>query len=328
MNRNWAVVAAALYFLTATIAQGQDADAIRAKLDKAKLTHDAQLDRCREAVFEVLEKREEAARRVGDKKQVDRIKAERLKFEEQGELPKSLPASLRRKFVTAHSSLENAYAAAVKEFTKAKLDDDAEDTERELEKFRNDPVLNAGGVSRWTQLFNGKDLSGWKQHPEDKSRWFVEEGVLVGTGSPGYLFSEHDRYSDFRLQVEALISDGGNSGLFVRSEYGTGVPNGYESQINSNQPGPKTGTLFVLLPGARPGTAPPIATSAEPPKPNEWFQMEMLAKGDQITVMVNGKQVLDYRDAKRTYTSGHVALQVYSGRVRFRKIQVKEVLAE
>ena len=47
-------------------------------------------------------------------------------------------------------------------------------------------VVEAG--ESWVQLFNGKDLTGWKMHPDDKAKWEVKDGAIVGTGSAGHLF--------------------------------------------------------------------------------------------------------------------------------------------
>src|SRR6516225_3828720 len=64
----------------------------------------------------------------------------------------------------------------------------------------------------WVQLFNGKDLKGWKTHPKDKAKWEVKDGLLVGSGPAGHLFSERGDYVNFRYRVVAMINDKGNSG--------------------------------------------------------------------------------------------------------------------
>src|SRR5207247_1480947 len=71
---------------------------------------------------------------------------------------------------------------------------------------------------KWVQVFNGKDLTGWKTHPDDKATWEVKEGVLVGTGPAGHLFSERGDYVNFRFRIEAKINDKGNSGQYFRAK--------------------------------------------------------------------------------------------------------------
>jgi WD40 repeat protein len=36
----------------------------------------------------------------------------------------------------------------------------------------------------WTQLFNGKDLTGWKTDPRQPDGWKVENGLLIGESNP------------------------------------------------------------------------------------------------------------------------------------------------
>src|SRR5713226_7037252 len=90
----------------------------------------------------------------------------------------------------------------------------------------------------WVQLFNGKDLKGWKTHAADKATWEVKDGILIGSGKAGHLFSERDDYENFHYRVEAKINDGGNSGQYFRTQYGPSFPKGYEAQINSTHSDP------------------------------------------------------------------------------------------
>ena len=94
-------------------------------------------------------------------------------------------------------------------------------------------------------LFNGKDLTGWKIHdkpngsiesvaPREKDGkviayigktkdgkeiplWRVEEGILIGGGPSSHLFSERGDYENFVYRVEAMINDKGNSGQYFRT---------------------------------------------------------------------------------------------------------------
>src|SRR5262245_18610357 len=105
----------------------------------------------------------------------------------------------------------------------------------------------------WVPLFNGKDLTGWKIHPDPNKRDIqevitkagaiygktkdgkevplcrVEDGVLVGSGPASHLFSQRDDYENFHYRVEAMINDMGNSGQYFRTAFGPGFPQGYEA---------------------------------------------------------------------------------------------------
>ena len=188
----------------------------------------------------------------------------------------------------------------------------------------------AGAADGFTPLFNGKDLTGWKTHPSQPGNWRVEDGVLIGSGpAESYLYSERGDYKDFHLRAEARINDGGNSGLFFRTSFGPGrpannpkLPLGYEAQINSiHSDSHKTGSLFAGSDGA-------VVTVDESPVPaGEWFTEEVIAEGNHLVVKVNGKTTADYTDAKRLFTSGHVALQQLNPQTvaEFRKIEIKEL---
>src|SRR5437764_1991934 len=87
-------------------------------------------------------------------------------------------------------------------------------------------------------LFNGKDLTGWKTHPDDKAKWSVKDGCIFGEGPAGHLFSERGDYENFHFRIEAKINDKGNSGQYFRATFAKAFPPGYEAQINSTHGDP------------------------------------------------------------------------------------------
>ena len=174
----------------------------------------------------------------------------------------------------------------------------------------------------WVQLFNGKDLKGWKTHPADKAKWEVKDGILIGSGPAGHLFSERGDYENFQYRVEAKINDHGNSGQYFRTKFGPSFPKGYEAQINSTHSDPvRTGSLYNF---GKEATVTEMLV-----KPDEWFTQEVIAVGNHIIIKVNGKTTVDFIDKKNTYTKGHFALQQHDPGtvVQFRKIEVKELPA-
>ena len=111
------------------------------------------------------------------------------------------------------------------------------------------PAVDAGDKKKdgaWVQLFNGTDLKGWKTHPDDKAKWEVKDGMIVGTGPAGHLYSERDDYENFHYRIEVKINDKGNSGQYFRTKFAKGFPPGYEAQVNSTH-GDKvrTGSLYA-----------------------------------------------------------------------------------
>jgi Domain of Unknown Function (DUF1080) len=208
----------------------------------------------------------------------------------------------------------------------------------------------------WVPLFNGKDLSGWKIHPNPNKAiaeitekkvdgkvvailgkvkadviplWRVEEGLLIGGGPASHLFSERDDYENFQYRVEAKINDKGNSGQYFRTAFGPGFPNGYESQINATHGDPvKTGSLYPN-PGLGLGKfRDKIAVlNTAPHKADEFFTQEVTAVGAKITIKVNGKTTIEFEDPDHRFKKGHFALQAHDpgSIMTFRKIEVKEL---
>lgn len=180
-------------------------------------------------------------------------------------------------------------------------------------------------------LFNGKDLSGWKTHPDDKAKWEVKDGILIGSGPAGHLFSERGDYVNFVYRVEAMINEGGNSGQFFRTIFGKSFPKGYEAQINATHSDKiKTGSLYPSFnPKLTDEQKKKILILQAPHKADEWFTQEVTVDGNQIVIKVNGKVTVEYIDTNNTYKSGHFAIQQHDpkGVVKVRKIEVKELPA-
>jgi hypothetical protein len=186
----------------------------------------------------------------------------------------------------------------------------------------------------WVPLFNRTDLAGWKTLADQPGNWKVENGILVGSGPLSHLFSARGDYRDFHVRLEAKVNDIGDSGLYFRSDYGapkasavTGFkyPSGYEAQIlgpgitNDHPTGSVVGAASVK-------TAPPSAIPAD-----TWFSLEVIARGNHLTVRVNNRVTVDFLDERNTHRQGHFAIQCAGGtrptRIQIRKIEIRELPA-
>jgi hypothetical protein len=176
----------------------------------------------------------------------------------------------------------------------------------------------------WVPLFNGTDLTGWKEHPQHRwGNWRVVDGLLVGSGKQyNWLFSERGDYTDVHVRVEAQIGPGGNSGVSTRAPFEAKIGVGYEANIGAPGLAHKTGALFF---GGRGVPVVPINEDLVPA--DTWFTLENVTVGNRVIVLVNGKVVVDYTDKDATHRRGHIALQMHDPKtvVRFRKIEVREV---
>jgi hypothetical protein len=178
----------------------------------------------------------------------------------------------------------------------------------------------------WVSLFNGKDLTGWKSLASSKAKWEVKDGVLGGSGDTGYLFNDGTSYENFHLRVEAMINDGGNSGVFFRAPFGPTTPQGhpafgYEAQINITHKDPhKTGSLYLAnkIVAGLPKTLTEL---------DKWFTLEVIANGPHVVVKVNGSVTANFIDLAVGVRSGRIALQVLDAAttIKFRKIEIKEL---
>ena len=194
---------------------------------------------------------------------------------------------------------------------------------------REKPVT--GSEPGWVQLFNGKELTGWKTHPTAPGKWQVKDGVLVGSGGDGYLFSKRDDYENFHLRAEVKINAGGDSGVFFRSRLGPLVegkrfkghsPPGYEAQVCVDASAHRTGSLFLVQEGIE-----PALTREDRPLvlPDQWCTLEVIAEDPWLTVKVNGERTANVKN--EVYSRGHLALQMWNEQtvVQFRKIEIKEL---
>ena len=160
---------------------------------------------------------------------------------------------------------------------------------------------------KWTSLFDGETLEGWKKVGSDNSHWEVKDGAITGTGDASMLVTTGPAYKNFRYRCEVKINDGGNSGLYFRTTPEPGFMDGYEAQIDSTHTDPiRTGSLY--------GFCHVYDRHAEP---GEWFTYELEVRDDvwrgremtRVKITVAGKELYEYLDFDKTYKEGQFAFQ-------------------
>ena len=147
------------------------------------------------------------------------------------------------------------------------------------------PSLKRAGTPKWgkpVQLFNGKDLTGWRQsQPNAKPAWTVENGILVSPGHGPELIND-SKFEDFKLHVEFNIGQEANSGVYLRGRYETQI----ETDSVQEPPSHHTGGIYGF-----------IAPSPElPRKADEWQTFDITLVGRTVTVVQNGKTVIDHKE--------------------------------
>ena len=159
-------------------------------------------------------------------------------------------------------------------------------------------------------LFSGKDLTNWKADQNAAEHWKIEDGVLCYDGKGRSLATEKD-YADFALMVDWKIGKGGDSGIYLR-----GAP---QVQIWSREEG--SGGLW----NNKEHESKPLVAADNPV--GEWNTFKIELKGENVTVHLNGKLVVDNvpMDTIKGRQQGPILLQHHGNPLWFRNIFVKEL---
>jgi len=167
----------------------------------------------------------------------------------------------------------------------------------------------------WTNLFNGKDLQGWKEI-NGIAKYEVKDGEIVGTtvlGSPNSFLTNGKIYGDFILELDLKVDENMNSGIQFRSEstkeYRNGRVHGYQCEVDPAARAWSGG----IYDEARRGWLYPLCVNPEGRKAfknGEWNHYRIEAIGNSIRTWVNGIPCADLIDDMTP--EGFIALQVHS----------------
>ena len=138
------------------------------------------------------------------------------------------------------------------------------------------------------QLFNGKDLTGWRLTDANAiSGWSAKDGLLVNVvsqeeGKPhknyGNLRTDQV-FEDFNLTLEVRLAKGGNSGVYIRGIYEVQVADTYGRPLDPHN----MGAVYSRIKPTE---------SAEKPA-GEWQTMDITFVDRHATVVLNGKKIID-----------------------------------
>jgi hypothetical protein len=187
----------------------------------------------------------------------------------------------------------------------------------------------AGDDKGFVDLFNGKDLTGWKTLPEKADKTYaVVDGYLKVSGNPaGYFYTDKSyknyvlRY-DWRFKRPAKLEDekkfGGNSGLLVHITGPHKIwPNSLEVQGMNRDHGSflsigKTGLTDYKFNRA--------AMEKARNKVGEWNTTEVAVKNGDVTAKLNGALVAT---GKITLVEGPLGFQSEGSELHFKNIKIK-----
>ena len=147
------------------------------------------------------------------------------------------------------------------------------------------PDLKETKSPKWgapVELFNHKDLTGWTMSdPKTSNPWKVVDGALTSpTHGPEIMHGQ--KFKDFKLHVEFNCGENSNSGVYLRGRY--------EVQVETNSlqepPSHHMGGVYGF-----------IAPEPEQPRtPGTWQTYDITLIGRTITVVQNGKTIIDHKE--------------------------------
>jgi hypothetical protein len=154
-------------------------------------------------------------------------------------------------------------------------------------------ILAAIPAAGQEQLFNGKDLDGWKFQPGQPGMqgFTVDDGLLHTQPGKGLLWYTRKKIGNATLRVVYKMSkEKGNSGVFIRipiepASENDAIHKGIEVQIDDrDNDWHCTGVLYSMTKA--------LAKPSKPP--GEWNTMEIALQGLRTIVKLNGVLVTDY----------------------------------
>jgi hypothetical protein len=178
------------------------------------------------------------------------------------------------------------------------------------------PSYESSAQTGWTVLFDGKTLKGWNMVGD--ANWEIVDGAVQATkGAGGFLVSSNS-YGDFQLTAEIFVSQGANSGIFIRCQDPKTITaaNAYEVNVYDTRPDQsyRTGSIVDV--------AKPMAmVNAD----GKWNTLDITAQGTKLIVVVNGTKTVDMDH--KGHTRGPIALQYGQGAsmVRFRNVRIRSL---
>ena len=183
----------------------------------------------------------------------------------------------------------------------------------------------AGFAQSFKSIFNGKDLTGWKNNGTEK--WYVVKKELVCESGPdkqyGYL-STTKNYKNFELSLQFKQEANGNSGVFIRSTIEGTKISGWQVEVAPENL--HTGGIYESY--GRGWLIQPKPEDEKWLQMGKWNKMKILVNGEEITSWLNGHKMVYFKDEKIGKGEGFIALQIHDGggiKVKWKNIRIREL---
>jgi hypothetical protein len=182
------------------------------------------------------------------------------------------------------------------------------------------PDLRRAGPPKWgrpIQLFNGKDVAGWKLRSNERGDcWKVATGSLTNNVPCVDIISTRE-FTDFKLHVEFNIVEKSNSGIYLRGRYEVQI----QDDLGKTSDSLRMGGLYGFL-------RPRLNASG---RPGEWQTYDITLIGRRVTVVLNGKTIVENEEIPGITggalnsdegSPGPIMLQGDHGKISFRNITI------
>jgi len=192
------------------------------------------------------------------------------------------------------------------------------------------PDLSKVRYGQEIQLFNGKDLTGWRIiNPKDKNGFRAQDGELITDPKQpengeyvhyGNLRTEKE-FTDFNLTLEVNVPKENNSGIYLKGMYEVQVYDSYGKDLDSHN----MGALYSRI-------TPTI--NAEKPA-GQWQKFDITLLDRHVTVILNGIKIIDNQAVQGptggamisdVFAPGPIYLQGDHGNVKYRNIVIRPIL--
>lgn len=214
-------------------------------------------------------------------------------------------------------------------------------------------TLPLNAQDAFKEIFNGKDLSGWKGNLE---LWSVKDGCITGTTSAEkplkfntFLIWDEGKVGNFELEFDYKLGAEGNSGVQYRSKIikeEDFIVGGYQADIDAtlkfagiNYEEKGRGILAqrgqrVAIDKAGAKKEESIGDGVVLGKAihgaGEWNHYRLVASGSKLSHMINDKlmsEVIDDQDGKSA-AEGVLAFQIHQGppmEIQFKNVRLKKL---
>ena len=174
--------------------------------------------------------------------------------------------------------------------------------------------LSLVSAQEWTNLFNGKNLKGWKQQG-GKAKFAVVDGAIRGTSvakTPNSFMATTATYSDFILEFDFKVDPDMNSGVQFRSVNNNGRVTGYQFEIDPSDRAWSGGIYDEGNEQKRAWLYPMEFNRAGKSafRQGEWNKARVECYGSEIRTFLNGVPCANIYD--NVNPTGFIALQVHA----------------